>query len=409
MARSEIPFTVADASGNGVICQVTINVRGGGAATIFADEVGAATQTNPTFSDISGRVKGWLEEGSYTLVFGAPLSYSRAVEIVRGDGVGNIAPSVLGTAALPDGAVTQPKIADGVLATAKLGDLQLTEPKFADGAINARVYAPAGIAAANINDNSISTRTILDGSLTNAEVAAGVVASAALVDGGVTTAKLADGAVLTAKLADKSVSSDKLADAAITGAKVIAGVVPARAFDEAMPIGIIIPYLGASLPAGDNWWWCDGTGLGTAAYPDLYARIGATYGSASGLFYLPDLRGRFPFGYSPGGRAEVRTMGQSDNIGWGSRYPQHAHGQGSINVTGGGHEHTTEYLTGDVKGSFTIAGSCFYGVHRYMGNFWTGIDGSYHGHSVGGRVGDTSGVNFDTSSYFVSNFIIRIK
>jgi microcystin-dependent protein len=42
---------------------------------------------------------------------------------------------------------------------------------------------------------------------------------------------------------------------------------------------------------------CDGRQVSQTTYPDLYAALGSTYGAASGgLFFLPDLRAKFPCG-----------------------------------------------------------------------------------------------------------------
>lgn len=59
------------------------------------------------------------------------------------------------------------------------------------------------------------------------------------------------------------------------------------------PIGSIIPYGGATAPAG--WFICDGTELVRATYPELFAVIGTSFGTPSDntKFKLPDLRGKF--------------------------------------------------------------------------------------------------------------------
>lgn len=46
---------------------VQVNVHGGSAATVYANESGGATLANPLTSS-NGRISGWLEEGSYDLV-----------------------------------------------------------------------------------------------------------------------------------------------------------------------------------------------------------------------------------------------------------------------------------------------------------------------------------------------------
>lgn len=62
-----------------------------------------------------------------------------------------------------------------------------------------------------------------------------------------------------------------------------------------VPAGTILPFAGVSEPAG--WAFCDGRSMSVASYPNLYAAIGATYGSGgAGTFNLPDLRGRAPVG-----------------------------------------------------------------------------------------------------------------
>lgn len=57
---------------------------------------------------------------------------------------------------------------------------------------------------------------------------------------------------------------------------------------------------GASAPAG--WLICDGAVVLRASYPELFAAIGEIHGAGDGVttFALPDMRGRFAMGGTPG-------------------------------------------------------------------------------------------------------------
>lgn len=68
--------------------------------------------------------------------------------------------------------------------------------------------------------------------------------------------------------------------------------------DLANPTGMLAPFAGSTQPTG--WLLCDGTSKTSAAYPDLFAVIGYTYGGSAGTFYLPDMRGRVPMGAGTG-------------------------------------------------------------------------------------------------------------
>ena len=60
-----------------------------------------------------------------------------------------------------------------------------------------------------------------------------------------------------------------------------------------LPTGVVLPfaYSFSSAPAG--WLICDGTLYSTTTYAALYALLGTLYGSGSGTFAVPDLRGYF--------------------------------------------------------------------------------------------------------------------
>ena len=78
-----------------------------------------------------------------------------------------------------------------------------------------------------------------------------------------------------------------------------------------VPLGVVEMYSGSSIP--DNYGVCDGQALSQELYPELYQVIGTRFnksGTASGMFCLPDLRGRFIVGQ--GSEEDYNTVG---NIG----------------------------------------------------------------------------------------------
>lgn len=69
------------------------------------------------------------------------------------------------------------------------------------------------------------------------------------------------------------------------------------------PLGVVQIWAGKKDKIPGNYKLCDGSALNIADFPELYAVIGDTYRlghmELRGIFYLPDLRGRFIVGYSP--------------------------------------------------------------------------------------------------------------
>ncbi len=60
------------------------------------------------------------------------------------------------------------------------------------------------------------------------------------------------------------------------------------------PVGSIMIWAGSTAPSG--WLLCDGTAYSTTTYAALYAVIGTAYGSGSGTFLVPNLKGKIPVG-----------------------------------------------------------------------------------------------------------------
>lgn len=67
--------------------------------------------------------------------------------------------------------------------------------------------------------------------------------------------------------------------------------------NQLTPIGSIQMYAGQTEPS-DKWMFCSGQRLEQKEYPELYALLGTSFGSAEeGYFMLPNLKGRFVVGY----------------------------------------------------------------------------------------------------------------
>lgn len=78
---------------------------------------------------------------------------------------------------------------------------------------------------------------------------------------------------------------------------------------DSMPLGSIMMYPVAA-PPNAKWLVCEGQSVAVAAYPDLHAIIGYTFGGAGANFNLPDMRSKFVAGYDATGAPEYGTIGQ---------------------------------------------------------------------------------------------------
>src|SRR5512138_1436909 len=85
------------------------------------------------------------------------------------------------------------------------------------------------------------------------------------------------------------------------GGNRLAEVVESEVLPRLIPAGAIFMWGGAV--AAPGFLLCDGTAISRAAYADLFAAIGTTYGVGDGFstFNLPDLRQRFPLGLAASG------------------------------------------------------------------------------------------------------------
>lgn len=106
MARGPIPYIVQKTNGDAVSgATISVNIRGGGPATIYAGETGSTLASAPLLTDVDGKVTAWLDEGSYDVTAsGASITTTtRALEVLRGDATSNrlVSPSLTGTPGAP--------------------------------------------------------------------------------------------------------------------------------------------------------------------------------------------------------------------------------------------------------------------------------------------------------------------
>lgn len=93
--------------------------------------------------------------------------------------------------------------------------------------------------------------------------------------------------------------------------------------------------MGAYATPDDGWLLCDGSSYDPQKYPDLYSKIGTTYGGTSSAPLLPDFRGRAPVGSGTGDATGATAhslgakVGKETHVLQTSEMPSHSHGFGT--------------------------------------------------------------------------------
>ena len=88
-----------------------------------------------------------------------------------------------------------------------------------------------------------------------------------------------------------------------------------------IPAGSMTLFAATTVPSG--WLECNGALISTTTYANLYSIIGTTYGSGSGTFALPDMRGYFARGWDHGAGVDPgRTFGSTQA----DAFASHVHG-----------------------------------------------------------------------------------
>lgn len=118
-------------------------------------------------------------------------------------------------------------------------------------------------------------------------------------------------------------------DTLIPSQKAIKTYVAANA-GSAAPSGAVLAFAGSSAPSG--WLLCFGQLVSTTTYAALFAAIGTTFGSGSGTFGIPDLRGRSVFGVDNMGGTAANRLGSGNTGG--------ITGSAVLGASGGQQSHT---------------------------------------------------------------------
>lgn len=209
---------------------------------------------------------------------------------------------------------------------------------------------------------------------------------------------------------DQQVYADYIYDAASTGwrSAVMVG---------AAPCGSIMPFAGATIPAG--WLACDGAAVSRTTYSSLFAALGGIsspwgLGNGSTTFNLPDLRKRVPVGKGASGTlstlgaiggAETMTLAEA-------HIAAHTHTFSATTSNSGDHQHAPPVAV-------TYGGNAgnYRSVFATNSPFWSGGDwnnavtgGGNHSHTLSGTTSTGSGSASAfglLQPYAIVNYIIK--
>ena len=208
---------------------------------------------------------------------------------------------------------------------------------------------------------------------------------------------------------DQQVYGDYIYDAASTGwrSAVMVG---------AAPCGSIMPFAGATIPAG--WLLCDGSAVSRTTYSSLYAALGGIsspwgQGNGSTTFNLPDLRTRVPVGKNSSGTfSELGAIGGAETMSLQEAHlAAHTHTFSGTTSNTGSHQHAPPVAV--VYGGNA---STYRSLFATNSGFWSGGDwnnavtsGGAHDHTYSGTTSSKgSGQAFGLlQPYAVVNYIIK--
>ena len=241
----------------------------------------AASQTVPTYTQLTSN--GFAQDGDPVTGQRATLPGAPWFNLIAAMRVSLIKAAGLTPSQTPDplqfltALQSMAWMQDKKISTAMLADALISAAKLASNAVETAKIKDAAVTAAKIASNAVETAKIKDAAVTNAKIAAGVL----------TFDRLAAAAIATKEEAEAGTSKVKLMTPWAV-AQAIAALIPAS-----VPTGMILPFLGTSVPEG--FLLCNGSNVSRTTYANLFSVIGTRCGAGDGstTFTLPNLHRRF--------------------------------------------------------------------------------------------------------------------
>ena len=241
----------------------------------------AATQTLPTYTELTS--SGFAQDGDPVTGQRATLPGAPWFNLIAAMRVSLIKAAGLTPSTTPDPL----QFLTALQSMAWVLDKKITQAMLAD----------ALISAAKLASNAVETAKIKDAAVTAAKIASNAVETAKIKDAAVTNAKIGSGVIAFDRLASAAIATKQEAEAGTSKVKImtpwavaqaIAALIPA-----AVPTGMILPFLGTSVPEG--YLLCNGSNVSRTTYANLFAVIGTKCGAGDGstTFTLPNLHRRF--------------------------------------------------------------------------------------------------------------------
>ena len=241
----------------------------------------AATQTLPTYTELTS--SGFAQDGDPVTGQRATLPGAPWFNLIAAMRVSLIKAAGLTPSTTPDplqfltALQSMAWMLDKKITQAMLADALISAAKLASSAVETAKIKDAAVTAAKLASNAVETAKIKDDAVTNAKIAAGVI----------TFNRLAAAAIATQQQAEEGTANDVLMTP-LRVAQLLSEQMP-----PAVPTGMILPFLGTSVPEG--FLLCNGSNVSRTTYANLFSVIGTRCGAGDGstTFTLPNLHRRF--------------------------------------------------------------------------------------------------------------------
>ena len=241
----------------------------------------AATQTLPTYTELTS--SGFAQDGDPVTGQRATLPGAAWFNLIAAMRVSLIKAAGLTPSQTPDPL----QFLTALQSMAWMQDKKIATSMLADALVTAAKLAKNAVETAKIVDKAVTTAKLADSAVTDTQLADDAVTAAKILSGTITFDRLASAAIATKEEAEAGTSKVKLMTPWAV-AQAIAALIPA-----AVPTGMILPFLGTSVPEG--YLLCNGSNVSRTTYANLFNVIGTKCGAGDGstTFTLPNLHRRF--------------------------------------------------------------------------------------------------------------------